>query len=464
MRTNKYTFLSSLALTVMSSLSSCSNKEPGITEPEPDQVKLLNVEIVSHNVESRADGWTVQNGPHESEAAAKLLDEAFHTGSDSEGREPSKIYLTQYGPLNQSPELLFENDNRFEYIYKPMESVIDQTDWDHYYNFATAFPDDESGTKMLDWDHVDAVGSVGNGYWLYGFYYPFDNEPRYYVEPDQSTKEALRKSNILAAFHQAPSLRTRLRFRFYHLMVYLKVYVLVPVYQLTPEDKENTNTGFYPDALQSAQLLNTYINFGINWSKPRNSDTEGPLVTLVTSTNIAPYDEGNPVPPGWENGNLGVGGMDNPPTVQEISLDPMDINLYMHPFITADGKESPYPSEEDIVTIDNIGDYQPNMTGSDRCYLYTFSVLFPPQQFNGNFLKFSFKNPLGVVKNYNYSGANNESVTGTLQTVYQGDLQVLALYLPRKGNQAILVTADVEDWQQANASTNVNMQGKKDID
>lgn len=468
MQIRRFNIYSILSAGLLWSLGSCAEKEQGFYPEGMDDSSLthLSVEYAGFKLtgvpgEGEEEGDIIidptddpEEELDENEKAHKLFDDYPFKPDET------RLYITQYGRNNQNPTIYNpgldpETELSSEvYAYKFQPKDGQDANWNEYFNFAAVNPE-----HIIDWEHVRNIGSVGNGYWLYGFYFPGSNEePQFHVEQDQGNLDNLKKSNILGAFHQAPSLYTRLRFRLHPLMAYLKITVLVPVYTEKENSDGETNTGYLPNALQNIELLNAYTDFNINWSWSRSSDSEGPLVTLVTKT-LVPEPEPEPGEPGDPDITDPDPGEGN---LIEVPIDPVNIIPYLHPFITADGSESNMPSEVDIVEIPNIGDYQPGETGPDLCYKYVFSVLFPPQSFTGNFLKFVFQNPLGVKKNYYFSGANNETVGGGyLQYDKQGTLSNLTLYLPRKGNEAILVKANVDDWKTAGASTNVNMKDNK---
>ena len=316
------------------------------------------------------------------------------------------LYVSQMGTTaepNFDPSIV-EGENNLSNLYI----------YEWYYNPAATWEDDYNfrpGTRPpLKWAEVLARGSVGNAFSLYAMYFPVDHKIRFDVETDQSTEDNVRKSDIMGAYHATSALYSRLRFRLYHLMVYLKVKLYVPVYQ--DDEDGNGYSGFEADAFQSALLRNAITDFGVEWRANRSSDTDAPLV------------------------------------MQRDVPTRSDIVMYS------------YPDLEPAVTDITVSDYYGTDDIQDRVRVYNFSVIFPGQKFGDNFLRFCLKNTEGTDKYY-YFSASQLKTGATDFNFTQGTLQELNLYLPRTGNTTILVKANILPWIEASTDMTVIEQPKE---
>ena len=313
----------------------------------------------------------------------------------------------------------FQNDEvTYAYNYIPGSG---NANWDDGYNFAPSEQDDP-----LEWFKISNGGSYNGGYSLYALYFPIDNEIRqnitddgqirYSVMKDQRDLKDLERSDILGAFHSTDNLFTRLRFKLFHLMTYVRIRLFVPVYD--PE----TKTGYYDNKLKYAELSNVTPEFAVEWSA---------LITTESAPRI-----------------VALNGED-------------EIFMYQHP-APLDNEGNPYHEEIEIEWKKYIpDDYfdQPLKTDYDRVRVYDFSVIMPMQkgiideegketQFSAtNFLNFYIEsNAPGVINKYYFNqGFSANSTTSNLQLT-QGNFQYLQLYVPRVGNKLIYVTAQVRPW------------------
>ena len=297
----------------------------------------------------------------------------------------SIIYISQKGLHNVEPE--FENpssNNLYKYLYYENPSAS----WESGYNFS---PVDD---KELDWDNIRSIGMDGNSYIFFSVYFPEDNEVRFRVENNQSSLSNLRRSNILGARHTTADLQSRLRFRFHHLMCYLRVYLYIPVF-----DAES-NTGYLENSLDEGVVLNINPQFHINYS-------------------------GDP-------------GADASPTVELLGNGLEDVKMYLH-----EGFEE---------TSINIKDYDPSVAEeTDNVRKYTLSVLFPQQEItNRDLLRFFLHTPGGTPKSYVFNTNQN-----TQLTLKKGSVSQLGLYLRRKDNKTILINAEVMDWNHCSSEMNL---------
>ena len=390
----------------LAALFSCDNAGDGEGIKQEDYVKTMDYIPVALGT-----GLTCDNTTRVGEEVVEedILDEGFK-------KDVSVLYISQLA-RGLVPFANFSNKkdgNIYQYVYDERPKYAD-ADWDTGFNF---FPKDED--DMVDWDMILKNGAYGNGFTMFGLYFPHSQQLTYQVKTDQSTLENLQTSNVLGAYHSTSSLYTRLRFRLFHLMVYLKVNLYVPVFQTGTDDQGRpTVSGFAADALQNAELLNIYPSFAITWTADRSSDTEAPL----TAYTVAEEEQ------------------------------PVNIPMYMHPF--PDG--SSMPQKVRIPTMS----FDPNRTdpeATDEVWMYTFSVVFPSQGAtygHNNFLRFNIRSNVGdVIKKYTFSGAQFVG-TGVLN-LNQGSKQQLDLYLPRNAGEAVLVNAQVIDWTYTNSNMHVS--------
>lgn len=296
------------------------------------------------------------------------------------------------------------------------------------YNF---FPQDLA--HKMEWEDIEAWGYDNNGYALFALYFPYDNQLSldFQVPADQTDISALRKSNFIGAYHSSSS-SGRLRFRLYHLMCYFKLTLYIPVFKDDDvDDKGNRiRTGYPADALQEVQLLDVLTKFNINWYANRSSD-DAPACAAIAG----------------EQRN--------------------DIQMFIPP-LTPEFYENSLPP---VVTINTSyffnDDYDPNAI--DECWKITVSALIPAGQnfdrndsqypgliwSNKNFIRINMRQNIGEVpKTFVFNGNPDEVqgghlVSGSDLSLEQGGIQHLSLYIPRHGAAAVLVGANVVDWQQA---------------
>lgn len=327
----------------------------------------------------------------------------------------SLLYFSQM-PQGGSPNFINETESANSYMYVYQYYNTDAT-WEDGYNFRNY------GERLeFDWERVLNIGPDGNAFKFFAFHFPVANTPVWSVKADQTGGETtpfdtsnFLESDIMGAFHSTSSIFTRMRFRLFHLMTYVKVTLYVPVFNGTSSDYENQEySGFLPDALIGAYVINAYRDFNIDWSAAKSSDTEAPLVQIpanATKGNIKMYRHDT----------------DNT-TISEIN-----VTEYF------DGK------------VDGIdGD-------TDEVRTYEFSVLFPAQNFGSdNFMCFALRTPGNDIKYYYFSGGQTIGADGSSYGLTQGTLQQLYLYVPRQTNKTILVGARVLPWNDAVTDMTVN--------
>lgn len=325
--------------------------------------------------------------------------------------EESLLYISQRG-TSMTPDFS-ENSNNC-YIYRYQENR--EAEWDHEYNF---FPKEEK-THIINWSTIKQNGPVGNAFWLFAMYFPVDNQIRFGVETNQTKLENFQKSDIMGAYHATSSLFTRLRFRLHHLMVYLKVTLYVPVAK--PDEDGNGYSGFNEDAFHKAIVQNAITDFTIDWTANRSSDVDPPLTQNNSSTRS---------------------------------------DIIMH-------KRNEQLKEETINVKDFYNKDNPSyMIDKDNVRVYHFDVIFPGNQnFGDNFLRFQFRTPgevsdKPILKNYYFSASQLITNNDYTYSLTQGTLQHLRLYLPRYGNQTILVGANIIPWTDASTEMTVTKDENK---
>lgn len=436
--------LSALAFSM--AFSSCKNEEKA---EEPQLVYDAEfLECVNAEYYTRADGDATDDPERDLHddnfEATALLNDAIGEGS--------VLYFTQLsntlvpftpeewpdGTPDEMKEKFGDNyPNLYSYIYEKKEY---ESEWDEPpaglggYNF---FP--PTVPQKMNWDDIKFWGLNNNGFALFALFFPFDNKLNldFKISDDQSNLDNLRKSNFIGAYHATAggSAYSRLRFKLYHLMAYLKVTLYVPVYKEDDVDEngKTIRTGFPADALLSAEARDVFTGFSINWYANRSSDTS-PACSAVTTgerTDVKMY-----IPP-MESYEGGL---------------PPQVTIKTGQFYASD---DPLHDEDE----------------TDVCWEINISVLIPAGQdytetktdwTSTNFLRFNMRQNIGTVpKRYIFNGSSALNLIGGGDplTISQGNIQHLNLYLPRKGAAAILLGATVEDWKQA---SNNNMGLQKD--
>lgn len=313
-----------------------------------------------------------------------LIIKDFDTGSI--------LYFSQLGTID-TPNFSDLSENGHPYCYQYVYSPDPSANWDKGYNFKH-----KTGTNPFDWKSVPELGSVGNAFSFFAMYFPVDNVVKWNVQTDQSEKSAFLKSDIMGAYHATSSLYTRMRFNLFHLMVYLKVTIYVPVFESSDNNNNFNISGFEADALQGAYVLNANTGFNIDWLAVRSSDKMAPLTQ---------------------------------------STEPKaNIKMFQH------------EATDDIETIDVRNYYAGGSLTEDEVRTYSFSVIFPSQNFGDNFLCFALKDKDDSIRYFYFSGSQIVGDSGNY-SLSQGTLQELFLYLPRNSNETILVGANVLPWKDS---------------
>lgn len=356
--------------------------------------------------ETQSDITITRQGRYAAEGIDTEADEEEGLIITSTFQTGDLLYFSQMGPASD-PNFNNQSENASPYLYIYEYRPNPDATWAENYNFKC-----QSNRQPLEWETVKSIGSVGNSFQLYAMYFPGENQVRFNVETDQRGPEGDRyntsnfiKSDVMGAYHATSSLYTRLRFRLFHLMTYLRVTLYVPEYQDENTDAGAKYSGFQEGALKGAFVLNACTGMNIEWRANRSSDTDAPLTQPNTSSRqtITMYEH--------DGGGTEV-------------IEGFQVENY-------------YPQNQpDFIFTDNVREYN-------------FSVLFPAQPFADNFLCFVLENVEGTKKYYYFSANQIVGATGENLSMTQGTLQQLYLYLPRTENETILVRAKILPWQDA---------------
>lgn len=284
------------------------------------------------------------------------------------------------------------NETPNENLYKYVYYSNPSANWEQLYDFQPY------GDRALNWALMEKEALSGE-YALGALYYPVEYNVYNSVEQDQSSYENLLRSNVLGAWYRTHETKSRLRFAFFPLMEAIRVTLLIPDWD--PTD----NSGFGENAVESATMLGMIKDFNIEWNL--NNSTEAPPVVQYIRDGVEPCDI-----------IMYPESVDN--NVQKVRYD--DIT-------------SSFPDEEEIVRT------------------ATFVVLFPPQQPATTAMRFILKTMGGMAKSYVWNTSNRYGDKGLESN--GGLVNNLTLYLPRKGNDAILIKARILDWVDAESEFTV---------
>lgn len=397
----------------------CTSEGPGFTDgmlSDSPNLDVVGVEIVDRSIKTRAEG-DQELPPDYTYDVDTLIPYTL------DFNENTVIQVSQK-TRNMDPFTTDETTYDFSYIPFSIDDTVEDP-WNdpNSYNFGAAVEDDP-----LEWNKIGENGSWNGGFALFSLYFPQENQLRekpgengttvYSVMQDQRDKQNLIKSDILGAYSSTPNLFTRIRFRLFHLMTYLRVRLYVPVYD------DQLLTGYHDGALQGASLTNVTPDFAIDWNAVRTPFTMGPAVSPLKG-------EG-------------------------------EIMMYQHPI--PDGLTK-YP-----ITEIKYKDFIPDLDGFydqglgdkeyDKVRIYDFSVILPPQRgevgedgkennfTSTHFLNFFLKSNSGVTNQYYFTQGQQGNNTVSSLEMNQGIFQYLELYVPRVGNAVVYVKGSVNNWNQ----------------
>ena len=434
-------------LLVSGSLGSCASSDPDFDISgggyEDREVLSVGASIAAAKAPS---------GNEADESSADYLTTLLESTKFPEG---SVIFISQLGQ-DKSPVFPITYDDATENFYAYQYNGNEDATWEQGYNFTLA-----PNSAPIDWDKIMKVGSVGNAFNLYSLYFPGgsvknngnvsmvvnDNTPNVYAVTEwqnSRTIEQMKNYDVMGAYHATSSAYTRLNFRFFHLMVYVRVTLYVPVYD--PED----GTGFTESAFgysrfttsqnvrnlvpcvalggsqEHGQFRNLSRFWTIDYSANRSSDREGPLVMTLEPDANGPY--GNSL-----------------------------ANFYMHPHGIGDSHDAYF--EE--MTLENVREFYPaSPTETERVRKYEFSAIIPPQKdLTGELMFFHLKKPgvgadippenLTVEQLKNYYFSARQLVSGDNDVSFtQGTMNHIELFIPRKANNVVKVKATILPWTE----------------
>ncbi|MCH5224959.1 MAG: hypothetical protein J1D77_03125 [Muribaculaceae bacterium] len=398
--------------------SSCAAEPDGSKETKLDGDA---VETISVSLATRTPSQNIidENYDYNDFSIEDLI--PFETGFD----ENSIIQVSQQ--TNFKEPFKFEDDI---FDFRFMESEDASWENETSYNFASYHQ-----KIPLEWSHIGAGESHNGGFAMYALYFPVenqlrqrvvDNKVRYSVMQDQSTIENLRKSDIMGAYHSTPAIHTRIQFKMYHLMTYVRIRLYVPLFD------EEKNTGYRENALQYATIDNVNNEFSIAWNASISSDTQGPSVdALEGESEIIMYQ--HPLPEGKTEHPI--------------------VSIPYKKFLTPDYYDQGIDGDMDKVRIYDFSviiPYQYSRYGEDG-KLHNFTET--------DFLNFYFRTNSGATSRYyfnqsfyaiNQDGDSEENNESTLE-MSQGNFQYLQLYVPRVGNQVVYMGAKINPWTQFGA-------------
>lgn len=300
------------------------------------------------------------------------------------------IDFNDYTTDPTDPSILIPNTNLYKYVYYTNPNA----NWESGFNFQP-FED-----YALDWDQIEEGGVFNEGYALGALYYPIDYRINDAVEIDQREYDNILRSNVLGAWHVTNEIRSRLRFKFFHLMSAARVTLLIP--EWNPEN----NTGFGENSADRAEMLSVRTEYDLRW--PLNGTSEEPPTPLLK-----------------EDGQLN------------------DIQMFLESV------------SNEVETI-NLKDIDPSKytDETERVRRATFTVIFPPQQpvKDGPAMRFYLTTMGGTEKRYVwYSDAIAQ---GTLD-YRRSSVTNLVLFIPRTDNDAILIKSHIEPWTEAESEFTV---------
>ena len=399
---------------------------------EGDATSVTEISVVTEPLVT-ADSVTRADDEEEPEGEDKTGSDAVDDIEDMTAKNifengKSLLYISQLGnTINPNfNDDTSDNDNLYIYTYYDNQAA----NWNTDFNFK-AIRSKGYLHSPIEWSKIKERGSVGNAFSFYALHFPVKNKVRFSVEKNQKDIDDFRKSDIMGAYHATSSLYSRMRFRLYHLMTYLRVTLYVPVYKEPedPADDKSQSTGFKAGAVKNAFLKDVYTDFNIGWRVNRSSDNDAPFV--MSTGNKTDY-----------------------------------VFMYEH--------ES---NNNNIKTIDVKEFYGQGNLDKDDVYVYNFSVLVPTQTIanTDQFMQFQllpagsgrddeeFNKEKTELTNYYFQTSQLMEGSNTFQLT-QGALEHLTLYLPRTGNDVILVGAKIVNWKDASSDMTVTKQPKKGDD
>ena len=521
-------------LALMVSLSaSCSRDsilpEKGGEEETSDLVTELSASLGGFTVGlSRADE---NSGDDATAPATKKKVKDTEPESDlyilgmKQFKEGDKIYILQRGPsltpkfpgefFDHRKDETYKVNNIYVYEYDP--DLDDDATWSAGYNFKY----NPKRSDPISWSDVKSNGSIGNSFVFYAFCDNLkDLEPRGSedLKPDwvgngdyfhHAYGGKWKKSDnvgnnydysndwhahhyqnhcgvpdFMGAYHTTSTLYSRPRFKFYHLLAYVRVTLYVPdVVTYKDKDpnteKETERTTGYDETAFVLSNEGEYTAYGpavwignstsgqrtvrtrftIDWNANRSSDKDAPLTQVLT----------NATTPGFQFAYC------------MYRHNPLDVtDIYYKPETPAKDLEDIKEGIEIIDRFDvtefvansaNAKKYltQDNGKYYDKVRRYEFSAAMPAQTISSSTLMqihvrvpgtgvdgiknggvTSSSDPYNSYAKYTLSASNLLAGKNDL-TFKQNTITHLHIYLPRAADEAILAKAVVKEWENMHA-------------
>lgn len=357
-----------------------------------------------------------------------------------------------------------EKDNLYIYQYKKNPDA----DWDEGYNFVP-YVNEKGRTSPIKWSEIRGRGSVGNSFSLYAVYDYQRENPSFGIRQWENQRASARalagEFDVMAAYHATSSLYTRMRFRLHHLVNCLHVTLLVPTYEWDEEKGKGTgfndqvfgkNDGDHKKAggSQSEDLPGVWLSvpmwvqnktalgknkvgikeaYEINWRASISSDHDTPALTIPTG--------------GYRNND------DNPCLykLEGVSRDPFTLTN-VRKFYPESERETDEVRRFEFVGYYLGQDFNTNnpflsirmLTPGSSGELTTSHAGGTTQSMAGDYVPYFFwpnKDQFGMQED---GTSDNDFHYGNVRGVYQH----LILYVTRRENEAILVSAKMMPWKE----------------
>lgn len=481
---NKFIYINFLALFLLG----CRDEVELNVNSDPTDYSSEEVEGIYVSFGSRSTSWSIDSeyeqfqdnvGPNEEKP---YIIDHFSDGDI--------LFISQMGTVadptlynmktneNSAPDYSKETvkENLYVYEYKTPENGADWTQGANFVPYENA----KGQTTPLNWSKVRNLGSVGNAFSFYAMFQGNNQTPNCrtvtymnYSGNDaeyapHSAEELGTRYGLYGAYHATSSLYTRMRFRMYPLFNLIHVTLLIPEQESTAgvpgysgfNEKAfwnnwyagNTSAQIYPGLWFGVPgwAVNTHIaprqvgistSFTINWRANRSSDNEPPLTSAAsgnvnTSFYLLRYDKNDP--------------------------------YAEHPVFKLENVKKFYPAYENenhpdedydmVRRYEFIAYYVPQNTFTSSSFnaLLSIRMLTPGSSGNLYYVENgNYKTPMSVEGTYvpYFFYGNNKGqgqITGgdtDLGFNTQGVYQHLTLYVPRKGNETVMVSAKVMPWK-----------------
>lgn len=455
---------------------------------------------------TRADGWNIDNEYSESLAALGDIEgpneeKPYIIDSFSEG---DILYVSQMGTI-ENPTLYnmqgyeyatpsYDKEtvkpNLYIYTYKKGEN---EAQWNEGSNFVP-YINEKNDSTPLNWSKIKNLGSVGNAYHFYAMFQPkypyreanygdiaYSQTPNFRTvtymnysagasdNADHSAYELGTRYGLFGAYHATSSLYTRMRFRMYPMFNLMHVTLLVPVKEDEPDEPGysgfdsnaffnnweagNNSTQYYPGVwfgLSTSAFQKNLVpaqkgigtSFDINWRASRSSDNDPPLILANTGN--------SPVSFYLLRYNI------NDPATEHPVFKLENVKEF-YPAYT--NKKHPDKDYDMVRRYEFIAYYVPQSTFSNSDFNALISMMLLTPGSSGKLFKNqNVTTPQAwsvegtYVPYYYYGNRKNQSQQiggdSDLGLSTQGTYTHLTLYVPRKGNETVMVSAKVMPWKE----------------